>query len=298
MLSLSAESSHRVGMDIDQDPSQKKSRRKKARNGIIVSTIGVIQTKHIKLSSPLDHTKPKASLKESLRQQSTSSTTCSNAVIQNKQSTSIQMIKTLTCLGSRSNAQLGLPKKQRRKHKSHQVYQRPLLPNCDEDVGLDDNETEPSSEDLRHPLRRVPLHILLQQRESKGQCLKVSQLKQYPSFKSSVPFSRLETPQSEAVLGVDTSGQYVVALAGTDLGLALKFYGIPSRDKLEGRPIAKIPCMSPLLQTVRLTIPLQDFGHTASIADVSVQVVASRDWRVGVAIVHTPRSRYGISVRD
>ena len=208
------------------------------------------------------------------------------------------MIKTLTNLESRTNGQLGLPKKQHRKHKSHEVIKRYLLSNCDENFGLDDHEIEYPSEDRQQPQRRVPLQILLQKRERTGHRLNIAQLKQNPSFKSSIPFSSLETPQSEAVLGLDTSGQYAVALAGTDLGLALKFYGIPSRDKLEGQRHSRIPCMSPLLQTVRLTIPLQEFGHIASISDVSVQVVASNDWKVGVAIINPPKSTYGISVRD
>jgi len=149
------------------------------------------------------------------------------------------------------------------------------------------------SETLAEPLRPVPIHILLQQREGTGIRLNRSQLNHHPRFKLAVPFSSLETSSSEAVLGLDSEGQYAVALADTDCGLALKFYGVPSRDKLERRRMRRLTCIAPLLQTVCLRVPKQDgFHQVARVANVSVQIVTSSDWKIGVAIIHDAKNRY------
>jgi hypothetical protein len=155
--------------------------------------------------------------------------------------------------------------------------------------------SDPSRNGPQPPRRVVPLHALLKQRECTARRLNCSHLPQ--RFKVSVPFSRLETPRSEAVLGLDCEGQYAVALAGTDGGLALKFYGVPSRDQIERRRTKRLPCMSPLLQTVRLNMPLQDgFHHESLVANFSVQIVTSNDWKIGVAIIRHSKSSYGARV--
>ena len=161
------------------------------------------------------------------------------------------------------------------------------------------NETISELGKLALQPRRQSVHMLLHGRESTGRRLNVSQLCKHPRFQHLIPFSRLETPSSEAVLGLDRDGQYSVALAGSDCGLAIKFYGLPSRDQLERRRQQRLPFMSTLLQTVRLNMPRQDgFYHSSPMANTSVQIVASSDWKIGIAIVHHLSSSYYAPVRS
>jgi hypothetical protein len=192
-----------------------------------------------------------------------------------------------------------------RQHRNSRLYEK--QPTAREEVEEDlDFHLDFENHDIiyetprngRQPPRRVvPLHALLQQRECTARRLNCSHLPR--RFKLSVPFSHLETPYSEAVLGLDCEGLYAVALAGTDCGLALKFYGVPSRDQLERRRTKRLPCISPLLQTVRLNMPLQDdFQHESPVADFSVQIVTSNDWKIGAAIVRHSKISYFTRVRD
>ncbi|CAB9497644.1 expressed unknown protein [Seminavis robusta] len=133
--------------------------------------------------------------------------------------------------------------------------------------------------------------------------------KGYRSFaQRSMPFSKLRTPPSDAILAIDRYGAYAVALSDMTFGgqeqpsddndtpaLALRFYGIPSPANLKGiRSLGDsrqgtLPATAPLLQTVPL-LPSDQRGSRevlvqSMVVSARADFIVSSDWKVGVAFV-------------
>lgn len=143
----------------------------------------------------------------------------------------------------------------------------------------------------------------------------------------SIPFSVLDTPKTEAVLGLDRTGSYMVSLGGssqssTEPNLFLRFYGkymqasalaccfvtrvpgiaahsfrasdstgVPSRSRLAGTSRVRREKMCPLLYQIPLWIgdhnSLRD--EMSPVATVPVDIVITHDWCIGIALViHDP----------
>jgi hypothetical protein len=135
-----------------------------------------------------------------------------------------------------------------------------------------------------------------------------------PYAHRTIPFTRLGTPPSDAVLAMDRTGSYVLSLGSTDgdqndpratPGLALRFYGIPNRNNTDSnhqrqhvqRHRATLLQCVPLLHAVgNLEGGQQDSNRVAGNAifnfqgDVTpgstpVKLLISKDWRLGVALL-------------
>ena len=111
-----------------------------------------------------------------------------------------------------------------------------------------------------------------------------------------IPFTRLGSPISDAVLAMDRNSDYVLTLGnmnGTNSGLALRFYGIHSAaSKMRrhssirnGDSSLNDVLKAPLLQTIPL-----ECGMGCSPSTTSVELMISKDWKVGVALLHRTRS--------
>jgi hypothetical protein len=138
-----------------------------------------------------------------------------------------------------------------------------------------------------------------------------------PYAHRNIPFTRLGTPPSDAVLAMDRTGSYVLSLGTMDNafaspGLALRFYGIPSPMSVQQRRIREISrqfgSKAPLLQSVPLLrgvgnllegrqgraessngVAPEDvifnFQGNVSPGSTPVKVLISKDWKLGLALV-------------
>jgi len=119
---------------------------------------------------------------------------------------------------------------------------------------------------------------------------------QHSLGKRSLRFSQLQSSNSEAVLALEQSGSYFVSLAGSTavFTLALRLYSVPSPFMLQKATSSSV---SPLIATIPLSLPSNDDSDdesASSVATTPVQIVVSRDWSVGMALVHhsTSTDRY------
>ena len=128
-----------------------------------------------------------------------------------------------------------------------------------------------------------------------------------------IPFTRLGSPATDAVLAMQRNADYVLTLGtmteNNVSGLALRFYGINSvasrmrriqtrRNDDDGSGLSNA-LRAPLLQTTPLQCePLSnstgsdeqfDLPTEFSPSNVSVEILVSRDWKVGVALLSPPR---------
>eukprot|EP00934_Nitzschia_sp_Nitz4_P001197 Nitzschia sp. Nitz4//scaffold55_size114948//99938//101840//NITZ4_003924-RA/size114948-snap-gene-0.193-mRNA-1//-1//CDS//3329554599//1197//frame0 len=115
----------------------------------------------------------------------------------------------------------------------------------------------------------------------------------------SLPFTRLGTPASDAVLAMDRQGAFVLALGGqtstsAPVALALRFYGVPSPSAAGSSKTLK-QGSTPLLQTVPLLYQLHEenatgdtdytlSGRSVTPSTTLVHMLLSKDWRMGVAL--------------
>lgn len=127
--------------------------------------------------------------------------------------------------------------------------------------------------------------------------------RQWRSFaRRCIPFTKLGTPISDAVLALERSGSFVLSLGGklegrtVPLSLALRFYGLPSPCGVEvsESTAGRAPGVTPLLATVPLLYDTSinespeetifDFRRNVAPATTPVKILISNDWSVGMAM--------------
>jgi hypothetical protein len=124
-----------------------------------------------------------------------------------------------------------------------------------------------------------------------------------PYARRAIPFTRLGSPPSDAVLAMDRQASYVLCLGTKDdshasPGLALRFFGIPSPSSFATLHRGQAPLLqcTPLLHGIGDLAGEQDVGVVAeetffnfngNISPVStpVTILISNDWNMGVAVV-------------
>uniref|UniRef100_A0A7S4EFZ9 Uncharacterized protein n=1 Tax=Pseudo-nitzschia australis TaxID=44445 RepID=A0A7S4EFZ9_9STRA len=143
-----------------------------------------------------------------------------------------------------------------------------------------------------------------------------------------IPFTQLGSPPSDAVLAMERNGDYLLSLGNMDgdthTGLALRFYGIHSvasrtrlrpNDPNNGIGNSYVPnkaSTAPLLQTTPLHNGMRELDQVPedSIAEdeilnlqrdfspstTPVELLISKDWKVGVALLHPPRNNGNLQV--
>lgn len=134
-----------------------------------------------------------------------------------------------------------------------------------------------------------------------------------PFVNRRISFTRLGSPATDAVLAMQRNADYVLTLGtmteNNVSGLALRFYGINSvasrmrrilthRNDDDGNGLSNA-LRAPLLQTTPLQCePLSnstgsdeqfDLPSEFSPSNVSVEILVSKDWKVGVALLSPPR---------
>lgn len=140
-----------------------------------------------------------------------------------------------------------------------------------------------------------------------------------------IPFTRLGSPPSDAVLAMEHNGDYVLTLGSMDdncEGLALRFYGIYSdairkrrhpctRNSYIGNSRVNNVVRAPLLQTTPLHCGTRSHQvSTDSVADdetldrpkhvspsiTPVELVISKDWKVGVALLYPTKCNNALQI--
>eukprot|EP00980_Cylindrotheca_fusiformis_P007003 scaffold1470_cov195-Cylindrotheca_fusiformis.AAC.3 len=123
-----------------------------------------------------------------------------------------------------------------------------------------------------------------------------------PFARRCIPFTKLGTPISDAVLALERNGSFVLSLGGTTegsaipLSLAIRFYGIPSRWGIHAneRTVGRRPGVTPLLATIPLLYDpmvnesaeetIFNFTRNVSPATTPVKILVSNDWNMGMAM--------------
>jgi hypothetical protein len=127
-----------------------------------------------------------------------------------------------------------------------------------------------------------------------------------------IPFTALETPTSDAVLALESTGSYVLSLGthgdyredevprkgGEGPSLALRLYGIPSPSVLQRRKV-RLQTSSTVVAPLLLTIPLGydsdtnlpgsdvlgHFNFASLVTTLPVKICLSNDWKMGVVLI-------------
>jgi hypothetical protein len=151
--------------------------------------------------------------------------------------------------------------------------------------------------------------------------------RQWRAFASrKIPFTRLGSPPSDAVLAMERNGDYVLTLGNTvndtRTGLALRFYGIHSaasmlRQQRSSRHsnvvnhYANDVLNAPLLQTTPLHFgtwlrrPSDDLveddvmidqERDFSLRTTPAELIVSKDWKVGIALLYPAKNDWEINI--
>ncbi|GKY92008.1 hypothetical protein MPSEU_000172400 [Mayamaea pseudoterrestris] len=138
-----------------------------------------------------------------------------------------------------------------------------------------------------------------------------------PYTKQQLDFGSLETPVTDAVIGLDRTGSFVFAIgdeqeanhnnsASDSCCILLKAFGLPSpaviqqaaRNEAAGSSRTCTRPVSPLLWTAPLRFERSLFGdriqRSPLIASFQFELILSSDGRIGVAIVYGPFNESGI----
>lgn len=135
-----------------------------------------------------------------------------------------------------------------------------------------------------------------------------------PFARRCIPFTKLGTPISDAVLALERRGSFVLSLgakregSNVPLSLALRVYGVPSPCGIQTseRTVGRAPGVTPLLATVPLLYDdllvnesaeetIFNFRRNVSPASTPVKVLISNDWNIGMAMFQ-PSNVWRVSV--
>lgn len=117
-----------------------------------------------------------------------------------------------------------------------------------------------------------------------------------PYAKREIPFSSLDTPQSEAVLALETKGSYMLSLGGRvqqgETSLTLQFYGVPGRSRLATScSTSNETPICPMIHQVslwkgRLSDQADNVeSDTSPVASMQVEMLISNQWDFGMAFI-------------